>query len=100
MTTYWLSFRIGDKGNYESRYEALLANLNRCKRGKYWEETTSFVVFTSNLDIDQISSTLSEGLKPDWDLILVREMDKQSARVWGNNDDDDIFELMPYLKYA
>lgn len=100
MATYWLSFRIGDKGNYESRYEALLANLRLCKTGKYWEETTSFVVFTSNLDIDQISGTLSEGLKPDWDLILVREMDKQSARIWGNNDDDDIFELMPYLKYA
>jgi len=100
MTVYWLSFRVGDKGDYESRYDALLENLKRCKSGKYWEETTSFVVFTSNLGIDQICRTLTEDLNHDWDLILVREMDKQSARIWGNNVDEDIFELMPYLKYA
>jgi len=100
MAIYWLSFRIDDKGNYEFRYDALLENLKRCTTGRYWEETTSFVVFTSNLGIDQICSSLTENLNHDWDLILVREMDKQSARIWGNNGDDDILDLMPYLKYA
>lgn len=66
----------------------------------YWVKTTSFIVFETAKDIDQIVTTIKKAVSPTYDLVLIGSLDVKSARIFGPNDDPDIFEIMPYLKKA
>ena len=97
MTVYWLSFRLGNettsKGSYADRYDALKLALGMAS-GEGWEEVTSFVVFESALSIDDVGQVAKGAIDPNVDLFLLREMERQSARICGNNGDPDISKLM------
>lgn len=101
MATFWLSFRIEYKDvggkSYEDRYTALTDAL-AAVRGNFWEETSSFMIFESDLPIAQIAARAKAAIAPTHDLFVIRELDKQSAIGCGCINDQDLFVLMPYAK--
>jgi hypothetical protein len=101
MATYWITFRIADATvagrSYEDRYNSLVKIITD-NSATWWGKTTSYLAFTWDESIDSIAAKCKAAIAPSQDLFLIREMDKQSARICGKNDDDDIYKLMPYLK--
>jgi hypothetical protein len=101
MATYWITFRIADHnvGNrtYDDRYKDLQGAV-RLRASKWWIKPTSFIAFASEDAIGAIAQACKDAIAPMYDLFLIREMDTKSAIICGNNDDDDIYLLMPYLK--
>ena len=101
MATYWITFRIADATvsgrSYEERYNALV-KLITDNSPKWWGQTTSYLAFTWDQSIESIAGKCKAAIAPSHDLFLIREMDKQSARICGKNDDKDIYELVPYLQ--
>lgn len=101
MATYWITFRIADVTvagrSYEDRYNALVKIVTDTSP-KWWGQTTSYLAFTSDQSIGSIATKFKAAVAPSHDLFLLREMDKQSARICGKNDDRDIYDLMPYLQ--
>lgn len=99
MATYWLSFRIADDATYEDRYNALVASVNTAST-KWWVETTAFLVFSSEMSIDDLSARIKRTINPAKDIVLIGMPDFKSARIIGAYQDPDIFELMPFTKKA
>ena len=100
---YWITFRIAYETaagrSYDDRYEAF-TNAVIASSSSYWAQTTSFYVIDSNISIDTLVATLKHEFSPSKDLFLIRQVDTKSARICGQNDDNDIFTLMPYLERA
>lgn len=103
MATFWISFRIADGTvggkTYETRYNAFIDQL-RGYVGAFWEETTSFVVFDTNQSIATMTAGLKAAIAPSADLFLIRQINAESAYIFGPVKDQAIFALMPYLKKA
>jgi len=102
MATYWVTFRIADKTvdgeTYATRHKALTDTINlHCSN--WWVESTSFLLFESKNTLDQLAGVLKASVS-DEDLFLIRACEGANARIYGNVSDDDVFTLMPYLKYA
>jgi hypothetical protein len=101
MATYWITFRIADVTisgrSYEDRYNTLVKIVTE-NSTKWWGQTTSYLAFTSSQEIGAVAAKFKGAIAPSHDLFLIREMDKQSARICGKNDDQDIYDLMPYLE--
>ena len=101
MTVYWTSFRIANVTvggqSYDQRYAALQEAV-RVHVTKWWLEPISFIAFSSEHSINSIATACKRAIDPSYDLFLIREMDRKSAIICGKNDDDDIFDLMPYLE--
>ena len=101
MTTYWITFRIADVAvagrSYEDRYNSLIKIVTD-NSPTWWGQTTSYLAFNSDQGLDSIAAKFKAAIAPSHDLFLLREMDKQSARICGKNDDEDIYDLMPYLQ--
>ncbi|MCR4265341.1 hypothetical protein [Nitratireductor sp. ZSWI3] len=97
MATYWLSFRLQDDSTYNQRYKDLTDTVQRLST-KWWVEASSFIVFASAADIDKIASEIADVIYVDTDLVIVGMPDFKSARLIGHHEDDDIFELMPFIK--
>jgi hypothetical protein len=103
MSTYWISFRLGDIAvggkSYSDRWDALNAAVVAASVGtNYWSKTSSFFVFVSDYSIGQLGARFKAVISPAHDLFLMRSLDTKSAVVCGKNDDADIFTLMPYLE--
>ena len=99
MSTYWLTFRIHENSGYSSRYDALMDSL-RSHATSWWLESTSFVLFSTANNIDQVASSVKAALDPSIDLALIGMPDFKSARVIGASTDPDLFKLMPFTKKA
>ncbi|MCA0058387.1 MULTISPECIES: hypothetical protein [unclassified Mesorhizobium] len=97
MATYWLSFRLQDDRTYNQRYENLTETVERLST-KWWVEASSFIVFASEAGIDKIASEIADVIYIDTDLVIVGMPEFKSARLIGHHEDDDIFELMPFIK--
>jgi len=97
MTTYWITFRILKDQTYEKRRDAFLEAIHDTSE-TFWEDTTSFIVFSSSQSIEEIAESCERAISPKHDLFLIRQIDKKSAYICGKNEDLDIFKLMPYLK--
>ena len=85
--------------DYTTRYSEFLEAV-RQQTTKWWPEPTSFICFASDLDIDTICGRLKRPLSVDHDLFLIGMPEFKSARIWGHNPDNDIYELIPFLKKA
>lgn len=102
MATYWISFRIGvettGKGTWQQRYNAFTDELGELSRSS-WDETTSFLVFSSGYNIAQIGTQLRQHLSRKHDVFLIRELERKSARVYGTFTDDynGLYDLMDYV---
>jgi hypothetical protein len=104
MAGYWLSFTLAEKTidgrNHNQRWDDLYEAIHAIAESDYWEKTTSFIVFDVNKTLDQVTAIAKNAVAPTYDLVLIRSLDTRNARIFGPNDDDDIFQLMPYLKKA
>jgi hypothetical protein len=101
MSVYWLTFRIHEATiggrSYEARYE-MLNDVIDDLASVTWKDPTSFIVFESGTGIGAIMSKCKSAIAPSHDLVLIREMDKQSALTAGLIEDPDIFKMITYLK--
>ena len=95
---YWVTFRIADHGNWKARYEAVQEAVKELTGGKWWTEPTSFLVFKSDHSIDTIASHIRAALDPDRDIAVVGMPDVKSARVVGNVEDSDLFDLWDWIR--
>lgn len=88
---------VKDNVDRETRYRDLTEEI-RTNCSKWWTEPTSFIAFESSQSIETLMAKFKAKISPSHDLILMREMDTKSALITGQVQDQDIFELMPYLK--
>lgn len=99
--TYWLTFRIHNETvngkTYSQRYDAFY-NVIKEHLEEWWVPPTSFVAFSSESSIDAIAAALKAPLSARYDMFLLGMADYKSGRIFGKNDDQDIFKLMPFLK--
>lgn len=99
MAAYWLTFRIADEGDDNKRRSDLYDAIEAIS-ASWWLEPTSFVLFDSNFDIDQIAQHVAVAIDAEIDLILLRSLNSQNARVIGSWSDTTLAELMPYVRNA
>lgn len=101
MAVYWLTFRVENQSvggrSYDVRRQSLYDTI-RQRTSRWWLKPTSFIAFESSHSIDALAAACQQAIAPSHDLFLIREMDTKSAIICGNNDDRDIYQLMPYLK--
>ena len=97
MKTYWLSFRIANDTNYDVRYDKLVETI-RVSASKWWLETTAFIVFSSNYEIDALATRVNSAINTAKDVAVIGMPDFKTARVLGAAKDDDIFALIPFIK--
>jgi hypothetical protein len=101
MATYWLTFRIADEGDYGHRYDQLHQTVFELTGGgKWWVEPTSFYVFESTLNADQVAGRIKSCLDEDYDLALLGMPNFKTARAIGAVKDQDLFDLIPFAKRA
>lgn len=84
---YWLSFmvatdRSAEKGVESLRRQSIYAAVQVFDSG-YCDETTSFILFEADDDIDVVGKAVVAGLDPDLDLLILRKVSSASARYWG-----------------
>lgn len=98
---YWLTFRLADNASWQQRYDALKIAVSGSMDGTvWWDEPTSFLLFRSNLAIDDLATVIAEAIDLRTDVALLGMPDYKSARVVGSLDDPDIFKLWPWVKQA
>jgi hypothetical protein len=106
MATYWMTFRLGDDDaakratygdTHDDRYDALVDEIRR-HSSRWWEEATSFILFESSHDISSLARACKTAIDPNWDVVLIHDLDKKSSVVVGNAQDQALFVLMPYAK--
>ncbi|HUQ36846.1 MAG TPA: hypothetical protein VM144_10775 [Aestuariivirga sp.] len=97
MAVYWITFRLEDNPTYSKRYKAFTDEVNRLS-SKWWVEPSSFFVFESSYTIDQIATALKTTISTSVDLVVIGMPDIKAARILGDFKDQDIFELIPFIK--
>jgi hypothetical protein len=95
--TYWVTFRIHDDATYETRRDKLYAAINDVST-TWWLEPTSFIAFASSLTADAIAGKIKAAFNPATDLALLGMPGFKTARLIGKSDDNDIYDLIPFLK--
>lgn len=98
METYWFSFHIENDSTYQQRYDRLIESIRDKLNGKWWLETTSFIIFQSNSNIDTIALAVKAAFNPNKDIAVIGMSDYKSARLIGASKDPDIYDLMPFIK--
>jgi hypothetical protein len=96
--TFWLSFRLADDASYDRRYDELIDAV-RQRASKWWLESSSFIVFASAHGIDSIAAAIKAAVNERTDVVIIGMPDFKSARLIGGND-NDIFDLMPFIQRA
>ncbi|MGL4310250.1 MAG: hypothetical protein ACRCSU_07160 [Paracoccaceae bacterium] len=100
-TTYYVSFTIADDAGYSDRYAKLMDAVTECMHpGKFWDRSTSFVLFSSDLPAAQIAAKCKAAINPSKDLVLVSSPYIKVMLVVGHNTDDDVYTLVDFAKKA
>jgi hypothetical protein len=102
MATYWMTFRLGDddaakRATYDDRRDALVDEIHM-RSSRRWEAATSFILFEASHDIGSLATACKAAINPNWDVVVIHELDKKSSVVVGKAQDQDLFVLMPYAK--
>jgi hypothetical protein len=97
MNVYWLSFCIAKDATYQDRYDALDAMIGSLTV-RWWKETTSFILFSSERSIDEIAAFVESVIDIDQDIVLIGMPQVKSARIIGSWTDPDLTELMPFVR--
>lgn len=105
MKTYWVSFTIADEKvdgeDYNARWEALYDAVYGMNKGVCWEETTAFILFQTDIKIDDVMRKLKAAVSPEHDIVLVRYLDHANARFFGPVVDvEALKKLIPYIERA
>lgn len=90
MADYWVSFRIRDevrpKGDYDARYTAMNAALEKHGTG-FWTGDTSMICVRTNSLIDALGNDIKAAVDPAVDKVVMREIGKDSTRYIGDPGD-------------
>jgi hypothetical protein len=85
MSTYCITFRIADKTvgtkTYSDRYQQLVDNVYT-EHG-YWDETTSFMLVSSELSTPAFAAKACKGLSAADDMVVVFDPSDMSASYFG-----------------
>jgi hypothetical protein len=85
MSTYCITFRIADKTingkTYDDRYQQLVDNVYT--DSGYWDETTSFLLVSSDLSTPAFAAKTCRGLSPNDDIVVVFDPADMSASYFG-----------------
>ncbi len=86
MSTYCITFRIADKTAGGATYADRRQSLIDAVRGDngYWEESTSFILTTSDLDTHSFASLAAEGLSEVDDKLVVFDPSDMSLAYFGD----------------
>ena len=95
---YSISFRIGDEGDSDDRYDDLTNLIEDEIEGLWWADTTSFYVKRTDLSITTFTRRLGEVINHKYDLVLVLDAYVKRGRVIGNPPKEELFDLLPYVK--
>lgn len=98
MHAYWVTFRLADTGEYADRHARLVASVKRKSVGLVWAQPTSFMLFQSDLKIDDLAQHLKSAINPLKDLVLLGMPDKKAARLIGVSDDHSIYAFLPHVQ--
>ncbi|WP_404417827.1 hypothetical protein [Brevundimonas vesicularis] len=87
IVNYWLSFKVStdrstSKGADTVRRQSIYDAVTAFDPG-YWEETTSFILFEAQDDIDAVGRTVVAGLDASLDTLVIRKVSTAAARYWG-----------------
>lgn len=98
MAVYSVSFNIKYDDTYSARYDSFMEQVK--KSGKWWAETTSYVVVETAESIDEFCSRIYaySDFNASKDRYLVLDVNAKSGRYRGVNTDSDLFTLIPYVK--
>ena len=97
-STYWITFKIGESGNAEGRYQALLAKVRQLTHAMWWTESANFLLFDSDHDIEALAAEVATVLDLSVDLALIARDEGREARAIGATEDPWLFELMPFAQ--
>lgn len=97
MAAFWISFRIAYDHTYQDRYDHL-DFVVRENSSLLWEETTSFFLFETTFNIDEIGRAIVSKLSSTDDVVIIREVGRANARYWGALKDRNILTLIPGIK--
>lgn len=86
MSTYCITFRIADKtvgrATYSERRQSLIDAVHG--NNGYWEDSTSFIVTTSDLDTHSLARLAAEGLSEADDKLVVFDPSDMSLAYFGD----------------
>ena len=97
MAVYWITFRLEDDARYRERYDNLQQAINDLST-KWWVDPSSFYLIESDLKIDQVAASLKNAVNVRTDIVLIGSPNTKHARLIGQTNDQDLFELMPFTK--
>ena len=100
LKTYYVTFRIADVGDYDHRYETLVEEIRQIAHKVWWTEPTSFILFPSTLSIDEVAAVVAQAMDLRVDIAVVGMPEVKSMRVIGANEDQTIYDLVPFAKKA
>ena len=95
--SFEISERTINRRTREDRFNDLTTALELHTVEK-WDETESFVIFESASSIDLLGAAFKACIAPSVDRIVIRYMNRPSARICGDYHDNKIQKFMPYLK--
>ena len=96
--TYWITFSIAKTGNYEERYQDVLAEVRKLTSDVWWTELSHFILFHSDQPIENIAIQILAKIDYAADFALISRTDKQEARCVGHLEDGLLIELIPYVQ--
>lgn len=103
MAVYWLSFKIKDVSvagrSADKRRDELYSVIEAASilgddPSSIWKDTTSFVVFKSKLSIREIADAAKSIISQRHDTFLLRTLDRRSALICGNFENESVFGFM------
>lgn len=103
MSTYCVTFRIADKTingrTYGERYQQLVDNVYTANG--YWDETTSFLLVSSELSTPAFATKACKGLSAQDDIVVVFDPTDMSASYFGPLKHPNVLSsFFPALKKA
>lgn len=101
MNKFWLTFRIATETvnniSSDSRRDALYDAIDNISPG-WWVDSTSFIMFHTAKSIGDVATLAKAAIAPAYDLVLIRAVDTQDARVVGKvNHFASLQGYMPYV---
>ncbi len=96
MSIFGISFRIHEDATYAERYESLVEAIKMHANGKYWDETTSFVLIENLRTANELGAGIQRmsSISTDRDLVLVINLSRDEYYTIGKVSDRDISVLM------
>ena len=98
MAVFLVSFDLKYDETYSARYTSFMDQVKQ--GGKWWADTTSYVVVETSETIDEFCSRIytKSDFNSSKDLYLVLDANVKAGRVRGQVKDQDLFKLLPFVQ--